>query len=103
MSSNEPTPVKRSKRVTLSSLVLPSLLALVCFVFNHFHEEVVKSVEYERAAREKVEVRVFAIEAQANENKNRITTIEAQNGYIKQLLEEVRNDVKAIKDNMKKP
>lgn len=89
--------------IPIMGIALPLIFTLLGFIIMHLHGECMTAVAEEKQNREKVETRVMLVEQSNENNKQHLATLDAQSGYIKQLLEEVRKDIAYIKDNMKKP
>ena len=89
--------------IPILAIVTPLVLTLTGFVIMHLHQECMDAIKDARSVSDKQDNAIVLISRNNEENKQRISVVEAQNSYIKQLLEEVRKDVGYIKDNMKKP
>ncbi len=89
--------------IPILAIVTPLVITLLAFVILHLHQEAMDGIRDARIVSDKQDTAIVLVQRSGEENKQRISVVEAQNGYIKQLLEEVRKDVGYIKDNMKKP
>lgn len=89
--------------IPILAIVTPLVFTLLGFIIMHLHEECMTGLRDAKDTSNKIELRVLTVEQSNESNKQRIGVVEAQNSYIKQLLEEVRKDVGFIKDNMKRP